>query len=67
VGYIGFDGSMDTCIAIRSLTLKDGVAYAQAGGGIVADSEPEAELRETESKLAATLRALEEAESRCSS
>jgi len=67
VGYIGFDGSMDTCIAIRSLTLKDGVAYAQAGGGIVADSEPEAELRETENKLAATLRALEEAEARCSS
>jgi anthranilate synthase component 1 len=67
VGYIGFDGSLDTCIAIRSLTLKDGVAYAQAGGGIVADSEPEAELRETESKLGATLRALEEAESRCSS
>ncbi len=62
VGYIGFDGSMDTCIAIRSLTLKDGVAYAQAGGGIVADSEPEAEYRETENKLGATLRALEEAE-----
>jgi anthranilate synthase component 1 len=67
VGYIGFDGGMDTCIAIRSLTLKDGVAYAQAGGGIVADSEPEAEYRETESKLAATLRAVEEAETRCSS
>jgi anthranilate synthase component 1 len=67
VGYIGFDGSMDTCIAIRSLTLKDGMAYSQAGGGIVADSTPEAELRETESKLGATLRALEEAEARCSS
>ena len=67
VGYIGFDGAMDTCIAIRSLTLKDGVAYAQAGGGIVADSEPEAEYRETENKVAATLRALEEAESQCSS
>jgi anthranilate synthase component 1 len=67
VGYIGFDGSMDTCIAIRSLTLKDGVAYAQAGGGIVADSTPEAEYCETENKLGATLRALEEAESQCSS
>jgi len=67
VGYIGFDGSLDTCIAIRSLTLKNGVAYAQAGGGIVADSTPEAEYRETESKLGATLRALEEAETRCSS
>jgi anthranilate synthase component 1 len=67
VGYIGFDGALDTCIAIRSLTLKDGVAYAQAGGGVVADSMPEAEFRETESKLGATLRALEEAETRCSS
>jgi anthranilate synthase component 1 len=67
VGYISFDGTMDTCIAIRSLTLKDGVAYAQAGGGIVADSTPEGEFRETENKLAATLRAVEEAESRCSS
>jgi anthranilate synthase component I len=67
VGYIGFDGSMDTCIAIRSLTIKNGVAYAQAGGGIVADSTPEDEYRETENKLGATLRALEEAESRCSS
>jgi anthranilate synthase component 1 len=67
VGYIGFDGSMDTCIAIRSLTIKNGVAYAQAGGGIVADSNPEDEYRETENKLGATLRALEEAESRCSS
>jgi anthranilate synthase component 1 len=67
VGYIGFDGAMDTCIAIRSLVLKNGEAYAQAGGGIVADSTPEAELRETESKLGATLRALEEAETRCSS
>jgi anthranilate synthase component 1 len=67
VGYISFDGTMDTCIAIRALTLKDGVAYAQAGGGIVADSTPEGEYRETENKLAATLRAVEEAESRCSS
>jgi anthranilate synthase component 1 len=67
VGYIGFDGAMDTCIAIRTLTLKDGVAYAQAGGGIVADSTPEGEYHETESKLGATLRAVEEAESRCSS
>jgi anthranilate synthase component I len=65
-GYIGFDGAMDTCIAIRTLVLKDGVAYAQAGGGIVADSEPEAEYQETENKLGAVLRALEEAEARCS-
>jgi len=65
-GYIGFDGAMDTCIAIRTLVLKDGVAYAQAGGGIVADSEPEAEYQETENKLGAVLRALEEAEAQCS-
>jgi anthranilate synthase component 1 len=62
VGYIGFDGTLDTCIAIRTLVLKDGVAYAQAGGGIVADSEPRAEFQETENKLGAVLRALEEAE-----
>jgi anthranilate synthase component 1 len=66
VGYIGSDGNLDTCIAIRTLVLKDGVAYAQAGGGIVADSEPGDEVQETENKLGAVLRALEEAESRCS-
>jgi anthranilate synthase component 1 len=66
VGYFGFDGALDTCIAIRTLVLKDGVAYAQAGGGIVADSQPEAEFAETENKLGAVLRALEEAEARCS-
>jgi anthranilate synthase component I len=62
VGYIGFDGSMDTCIAIRTLALKDGVAYAQAGGGVVADSQPDAEFQETENKLGAVMRALERAE-----
>jgi len=64
VGYLGFDGNLDTCIAIRTLVVKDGVAYAQAGGGIVADSVPHAEFLETESKLGAVLRALEEAERR---
>jgi anthranilate synthase component 1 len=62
VGYIGFDGTLDTCIAIRTLVIKDGVAYAQAGGGIVADSEPGDEFQETENKLGAVLRALDEAE-----
>jgi anthranilate synthase component 1 len=66
VGYIGYDGNLDTCIAIRTLVLKNGVAYAQAGGGIVADSESEAELAETENKLSAVLRALEEAQATCS-
>ena len=62
VGHIGFDGNMDTCIAIRTVVLKDGMAYAQAGGGIVADSQPAAEFQETENKLGAILRALREAE-----
>jgi anthranilate synthase component 1 len=63
-GYLGFDGNLDTCIAIRTLVLKDGVAYAQAGGGIVADSQPAEEFHETENKLGAVLRALDLAESR---
>jgi anthranilate synthase component 1 len=67
VGYLGFDGNLDTCIAIRTLLLKDGIAYAQAGGGIVADSQPEAEFQETENKLGAVLRALEIAEARAAS
>jgi anthranilate synthase component 1 len=62
VGYIGFDGALDTCIAIRTLVMKDGMAYAQAGGGIVADSQPDAEFQETENKLGAVLRALDMAE-----
>ncbi|MGH2504681.1 MAG: chorismate-binding protein, partial [Ktedonobacterales bacterium] len=62
VGYIGFDGALDTCIAIRTLVMKDGMAYAQAGGGIVADSQPDAEFQETENKLGAPLRALGMAE-----
>ncbi|HEX8997247.1 MAG TPA: anthranilate synthase component I [Ktedonobacterales bacterium] len=64
VGYIGFDGSLDTCIAIRTLVIKNGVAYAQAGGGIVADSEAEAEFQETENKLGAVMRALDMAHQR---
>src|SRR5262249_26760432 len=63
VGHFGFGGVLDPCIAIRTLVLKDGVAYAQAGGGIVADSEPGAEFQETENKLEAVLRALQEANS----
>src|SRR5487761_1994907 len=64
VGYVGFDGALDTCIAIRMLVMKDGVAYAQAGGGIVADSEEEAEFQETENKLGAVMRALDMAQHR---
>jgi anthranilate synthase component I len=66
IGYFGFDGNLDTCIALRTLVLKGGVAYAQAGGGVVYDSTPAGEFEETESKLRAALAAIEEAEKRCS-
>jgi anthranilate synthase component 1 len=53
VGYLGFDGSLDTCIAIRTLVAHDGVLKIQAGAGIVADSVPEREYEETVSKSGA--------------
>jgi anthranilate synthase component I len=59
VGYAGFGGALDTCIAIRTLTLRNGVAYVQAGGGIVADSEPAAEYDETVNKAKVLIRAVE--------
>src|SRR5260221_541642 len=65
VGYFGFDGNLDTCIALRTLVLKDGMAYAQAGGGVVYDSDARGEYEETENKLRAALLAVEEAELRC--
>ncbi|UPO78093.1 anthranilate synthase component I [Arthrobacter sp. Helios] len=57
VGYLDFAGDMDMAIAIRSALLRDGKAYVQAGGGIVADSDLEAEAQETVNKAAAPLRA----------
>jgi len=64
VGYVlPEQRSMDTCIAIRTLVLRDGVAYLQAGGGIVADSDPAAEHQECLNKLAALEAAIELAES----
>ena len=62
VGYFDFSGNMDTCITIRTMVVKDGVAYVQAGGGIVFDSVPETEYRETQHKAGALLRAIDEAE-----
>ncbi len=62
VGYLGFDGNMDVAIALRTGVVKDGMLYAQAGGGVVADSQPEAEWQETQSKARALLRAAEIAE-----
>jgi anthranilate synthase component 1 len=59
VGYFSFSGNLDTCITIRTILVKDGVAYVQAGGGIVADSVPQAEYQETLNKAKALLRAIE--------
>lgn len=61
VGYFGADGDMDTCIALRTALVKDGVMYVQAGAGVVADSDPEAEYAETGHKARALFRAAEEA------
>jgi len=62
VGYFGFSGNMDTCITIRTLVIKNNVAYIQAGGGVVADSDPAAEYQETVNKATAMMRAVEMAE-----
>ncbi len=61
-GYISFNGEMDTCIVIRTMVIKDGVAYVQAGAGIVYDSVPEREFEETVNKAKALFRAVEFAE-----
>jgi anthranilate synthase component 1 len=62
VAYFSFSGNMDTAIAIRTMVVKGGVAYLQAGGGVVYDSEPEFERLESLQKVGALLRAIEEAE-----
>jgi anthranilate synthase component 1 len=61
VGYFGADGDMDICIALRTALVKDGVMHVQAGAGVVADSDPEAEFAETQQKARALFRAAEEA------
>ena len=61
VGYFGSDGALDTCIALRTAVLKDGMLHVQAGGGVVADSDPEAEYEETVNKAEALFRAAEQA------
>jgi len=61
-GYISFSGDMDTCIIIRTMIVKDGTAYVQAGAGIVSDSVPEREYEETVNKAKALFRAVEFAE-----
>ena len=74
VGYFGYgnvdsegkerEGEMDTCIALRTMVIKDGNAYLQAGGGIVFDSDPYEEWMETMNKLGANMSCIEGAESR---
>ncbi|MBS0361485.1 MAG: anthranilate synthase component I [Proteobacteria bacterium] len=59
-GYFGADGSVDTCIILRTALFKDGMMYVQAGGGVVADSDPDAEYDETLHKARALRRAAEE-------
>ncbi|MCX7175508.1 MAG: anthranilate synthase component I [Proteobacteria bacterium] len=63
VGYLGFNRDMDLAIAIRTAVIKDGMIHVQAGAGIVADSDPDAEWIETQNKAKALLRAAEMAES----
>lgn len=58
VGYIGYGGDMDMCIAIRSVVLRNGMAHVQAGAGIVADSDPSREWQECRSKAEAVIRAI---------
>jgi anthranilate synthase component I len=63
-GYYGVDGRLDTCITLRTALLKDGIAYFQAGGGVVADSIPSLEYEESRNKARAMEQALEVARSR---
>lgn len=62
VGYFSFNGNLDSCITIRTVLIKDDQAYVQAGAGIVADSDPVSEYKETINKASAMIRAIEIAE-----
>ena len=59
IGYLSYNGDLDSCIYIRSCLVKDGRVHLQAGGGIVVDSEPQYEVRETEAKAGAVMAAIE--------
>ena len=67
VGYIDFSGNMDTCIALRTIVVRENRAYVQAGAGIVADSVPSSEYQETLNKARGLLKAIEITEKRCQS
>ena len=60
-GYFAANGTMDTCILLRTALVKDGTMYVQAGVGVVADSDPESEFQESVQKARALVRAAEEA------
>ncbi len=62
VAYVGFDGNIDSCITIRTITVKNNIAYVQAGAGIVVDSVPELEWKETCNKASALLKTIQLAE-----
>ena len=62
VGYFDFSGNLDTAITIRTIVMKDNVAYVQVGSGIVADSIPEHEYQESLNKAKALLTAIDQAE-----
>jgi len=61
VGYFAANGTMDTCIVLRTALVKDGTMYVQAGAGVVADSDPQSEYQECVNKAKALVRAAEEA------
>lgn len=66
VGYFSYSGNFDSCIAIRTILVKDGSAFVQAGAGIVADSDPKKEYQETVNKAMALMKAIEASENRVS-
>jgi len=59
VGYLSYTGELDTCICIRTVVLRDGIAHMQAGGGTVADAKPDYEYEESRNKARAVARAIE--------
>ena len=59
IGYASYTGELDTCIHIRTVVVKDGIAHVQAGGGTVADARPDAEFRESQAKAKAVMQAVE--------
>ena len=67
VGYVDFSGNTDTCIALRTMVLRGNIADVQAGAGLVADSDPEAEYQETVNKAMSLMRAIEVAETQLGS